>query len=571
MAEETFEYPVYVSRESGNSKPLLLFSAKATEIDRWVGVPQRRRLSDSETVGWQREENIARLRELAQFFSDERNVVQNPLLGALQDPLAVDFKEDPARPNFGHLTIRAQPADSLTLLDALERVCQRLEQRVPALQEHPLDQDRRRAILDQAREQNEGWRAYFPDEEEDVDQEESMSENLSATPEAEEQPVDLTSVLLVEETQILDFYQELKVRASILQEMLPEQRPDTLVGFNIDAMLSYLRPVVLVDGQHRLHGAVYAAQNFAGTQEGMDLAAEEINRGVDPDLANRSVLESKARSLPISLLLDPSPSEHVFQFVVVNQKATPMQPALLGTIVSTSLSKEETDPVADRLRRAGIPFDDSQAVAFMTRSTDSPFKGLVQTGIGGDVSGLLNWTVLKSLTAIFRELKGGKLFGQSVDFADLWRRRLLEDSSLVSAGQTIEEKQRIWQAVDGPWRDVAIRFFWGIRTRFGDDDPNAHNAWGNTKSNLYNKIHLTILSADYFQFLTDRDITLNSVDDVTETMDSWLQGVNPQYFNRDWRVGLKKDEKAVRERWAKVWVDYRKDPERLPRVENYKP
>ncbi|WHM36020.1 hypothetical protein [Streptomyces sp. BPTC-684] len=570
MTEEIFEYPVYVSRESGTSKPLLLFSAKATDIDRWVGVPQRRRLSDSETVGWQREESRARLRELAHFFSDERNVVQNPLLGALQDPLAVTFVEDPQHPNFGHLTIRSRSVDGLTLLDALERVCHRLEERVPALREHPLDLDRRRAILDQARDQNEGWHTQFSDEE-DTDQEELAPEDLSSDSETVEQSVDLTSVLLVEETQILDFYQELKIRASILREMVPEQRPDTLAGFSIDAMLSYLRPIVLVDGQHRLHGAVYAAQNFTRTQEGMELAAEGINRGEDPDLTNRKVLELKARSLPISLLLDPSPSEHVFQFVVVNQKATPMQPALLGTIVSTSLSKEETEPVADRLRRAGIPFDDSQAVAYMTRSSDSPFKGLVQTGIGGDASGLLKWTVLKSLTAIFRELKGGKLFGQSVDFADLWRRKLLEDSEFVSAGQTLESKQIIWQAADGPWRDVAIKFFWEIRTRFGDDDQNSHNAWGNTNSNLYNKIHLTILSADYFQFLTDRDLTLSSVADVTETMDSWLQGVNLQYFNRDWRVGLKKDQKAVRERWAKVWVEYRKDPERLPRVENYKP
>ncbi|MFB6931235.1 hypothetical protein ACFCXR_40450, partial [Streptomyces noursei] len=302
-----------------------------------------------------------------------------------------------------------------------------------------------------------------------------------------------------------------------------------------------------------------------------DLTTVEVDSGTEPDLAHRRVLESKARFLPISLLLDSSPSEHVFQFVVVNQKATPMQPALLGTIVSTSLSKEETEPVADRLRRAGIPFDDSQAVAYMTRSSKSPFMGLVQTGIGGDASNLLKWTVLKSLTSIFRELKGGKIFGGTVDFADVWRRKYFESSDLVSAGTSLEEKYSIWKAPDGPWRDVAIRFFWEIRDRFGDDDQNAHNAWGSTTSNLYNKIHLTILAADYFQFLTERKMTLNSIEDVNSTVQSWLEDVNNQYFNRDWRVGLKKDQRAVREKWAKVWVEYRKDPERLPRVENYTP
>ncbi|MFJ2764651.1 ParB N-terminal domain-containing protein [Streptomyces prasinus] len=570
MAEEEFEYPVYVSQETASSKPLLLFSAKATDIDRWVGVPQRRRLSDSETVGWQREENQGRLRELAKFFSEERNVVQNPLLGALQDPAAVSFTPNSEQPKFGTLTIRTESVENLTLLDALDRVCARLEERVPALREQQIDAARRRRILDQARQQSESVQQHFPEEEES-DQEDSEGDSFPVDVEATDPASDLASALLIEETQILDFYLELKIRASILREMPSPHRPDNLAGFTIGALLSYLRPVVLVDGQHRLHGAVRAAEDFANSKQGMELATAEVDSGAEPDLAHRRALESKARFLPVSLLLDSSPSEHVFQFVVVNQKATPMQPALLGTIVSTSLSKEETEPVADRLRRAGIPFDDSQAVAYMTRSSESPFMGLVQTGIGGDASNLLKWTVLKSLTSIFRELKGGKIFGGTVDFADVWRRKHFESSNLVSTGTTLEEKYNIWKAPDGPWRDVAIRFFWEIRDRFGDDDQNAHNAWGSTTSNLYNKIHLTILTADYFQFLTERKITLNSIEDVNSTVQSWLEDVNNQYFNRDWRVGLKKDQRAVREKWAKVWVEYRKDPERLPRVENYTP
>ena len=67
------------------------------------------------------------------------------------------------------------------------------------------------------------------------------------------------------------------------------------------------------------------------------------------------MLASCSRRLPISLLLDDSPEEHVFQFVVVNQKATPIGRALLGTIVSTSLTAEELDKVAQRLTQAGIP------------------------------------------------------------------------------------------------------------------------------------------------------------------------------------------------------------------------
>ncbi|MFB6930810.1 hypothetical protein ACFCXR_38220, partial [Streptomyces noursei] len=177
MPEEKFEYPVYVSQETASSKPLLLFSAKATDIDRWVGVPQRRRLSDSETVGWQREENQGRLRELAKFFSEERNVVQNPLLGALQDPTAVSFTPNSEQPKFGTLTIRTESVENLTLLDALDRVCARLEERVPALREQQIDAARRRIILDQARQQSESVQQHFPEEEES-DQEDSEGDSF---------------------------------------------------------------------------------------------------------------------------------------------------------------------------------------------------------------------------------------------------------------------------------------------------------------------------------------------------------------------------------------------------------
>lgn len=78
--------------------------------------------------------------------------------------------------------------------------------------------------------------------------------------------------------------------------------------------------------------------------------------------------------------MESLPAEHVFQFVVVNQKATPIGRALLGTIVSTSLSAEELEGVSARLEAAGIPLEDPQAIAFLTRHPDSPFKDLVEKG-----------------------------------------------------------------------------------------------------------------------------------------------------------------------------------------------
>jgi|SRR5579875_945107 len=567
MAVRTYKYPAYCMTQTSSSKPLLFFSAPALEIADWSGIPQRGRLDGGETVGFQRQENEARVRELAGFFDEPRNVVQNPLLCAVQVENSVTFTASQANQEFGQLEITAEKLTALTLLELIKKVIAGLESRMPSLAAQEIDQARLVEIIRRARETHE------------IISDEDTGVGASAFDDAEgeagvddDTAGDMASVLLTEETQLVDFYQELRVRADVLSRLSEDADPDELLGFTKDAMISYLRPVVLVDGQHRLRGAVASAEMAADSPSGREKVRVAIDRGVSAEEAEATIVASHARNLPVSLLLDSSPSEHVFQFIVVNQKATPMGKALLGTIVSTSLSRDEMEPVAQRLRNAKIKLEDSQAVAYLTRADGSPFKGLVQTGVVGDQAGHLQWSVLKGLTLIFRELRGGRLYHQTVDYAAKWRRRELIESALVAEGSDSAEKYKIWSEPDGPWRDIFIRFFTLIRGRFSDDDPEAPNVWGHTSSNLYNKISLTILAADYFQFLDDRRRTLNSIDDVDETFAEWLEGVNNAYFARDWRMGsLKKDQGPVQKRWAATWFEYRKDPERLPRVENYRP
>jgi hypothetical protein len=338
-------------------------------------------------------------------------------------------------------------------------------------------------------------------------------------------------------------------------------------------MLAYLHPVVLVDGQHRLAGAVAAAKSTLDTDDADQLLLDAYEAGEDPDASRVRLLRERSPRLPVSLLMDGSPSEHVFQFVVVNQKATPMGKALLGTIVSTSLGRDEIRPVADRLTAAGIRLEDSQAVAYLTRADESPFQGLVQTGISGDNPKHIQWPVLQGIVKIFRELHGGKLYGFSLDYANMWKRDFLPDSNLVQNTVDPDMGFKQWSQPDGPWRDVFIRFFSIIRDRFGDPaDMEAYNSWGNTHKNLFNKVSLTILSADYFEYLHTRRETLDAIDNVDRTVDDWLAGVNVTYFNRPWPMeNLKKDTATVREKWAKLWWEYRKNPQAgLPKVTQYK-
>lgn len=569
MTTKTYRYAAYRMLQTPNSKPLILFGAAAPQVGRWVGIPQRGRLDGGETVGFQRQENEGRVRELAGFFAEPRNVVQNALLCALQDATKVTFTPSGRGSSFGELEIEAEDLSQLTLLGLINRVIARLTARVPSLESQPIDPSRQAEILRRASEVHE---LVGSDDEEDYENDDAGEAEEGGEPAGDESDGDVADVLLTDETQLVDFYQELRTRAEALGRLPDGTDPEEFLGFTKDAMISYLQPIVLVDGQHRLRGAIKAAEDAANSEAGREAVRQAMDGGASAEDAAAQLIAANSRELPVSLLLDDSPSEHVFQFVVVNQKATPMGKALLGTIVSTSLSKDELQPVADRLRNAGIHLEDSQAVAYLTRATESPFRGYVQTGVVGDSGSHLQWTVLKSLTAIFRELRGGKLYHQTVDYADKWRRRQLGDSALVADGSDADEQYALWSAPDGPWRSVFIRFFTLIRDRFGDVDPNAHNAWGNTESNLFNKVSLTILAADYFQFLCDGAQTLNSVDDVDSTVASWLDEVNNTYFARDWRLGgLKKDQAPVRKAWASTWFEYRKDPTRLPRTENYRP
>ncbi|ECD0982532.1 hypothetical protein EVH44_23670, partial [Salmonella enterica subsp. enterica serovar Newport] len=70
---------------------------------------------------------------------------------------------------------------------------------------------------------------------------------------------------------------------------------------------------------------------------------------------------------------------------------------------------------------------------------------------------------MRSLITIFKDLKGGKFFSDEnrIDYADLWKRRYLEASELISEN----DKFSTWSAEEGVWRDVFINFWTCIRDK----------------------------------------------------------------------------------------------------------
>ncbi|MGW8951528.1 hypothetical protein [Streptomyces sp. NPDC055709] len=565
MSDVIRTYEAFRTRQTPQSKPLILFSAPAVEIEKWAGVPQRRRLAEEETSGFQREENRARVRELTEFFSDHRNVTQNPLLGALQDDANVEFIElQPGSP-FGKLKISYEDYSKVPMIELLRRLVARLEERVDILGDCVVDEDRVAVLLER---ENLRLNAGASDEDGEAGSQDDDAEMASEDESSTDDTDDAATVMLAEETHLVDFYTELRGRIRILEHLGIEDS-DEVQGFTKEALLGYLKPVVLVDGQHRLRGAVVSANEVLKTPEGKDYIIKAVASDVDPLHAEQQLIRESSRQLPFSLLMDDSPSEHVFQFVVVNQKAIPMGKALLGTIVSTSLSRDELQSVAQRLRDAGIKLEDSQAVAYLTRAEESPFRGLVQTGMEGDRTDLLQWSVLQSLVSIFRELRGGRPYHGKQDYARAWKDYYFPQCGLVSQGSD-KEREEEWSRPDGPWRDVFIQFYTRIRDYFGDPvDTDTFNGWGSTaKSNLFNKISLTILACDYFDYIYTQGEPIASLEDFSRTLDEWLKSgrVSSSYFNRDWQLGrVKKDQRVVKILWSQNWHEYRKVPTTLPK------
>jgi hypothetical protein len=555
-------YPAIRFKQADDGKPMAMFAAPASEIVLWSGVVQRKRLDDhDETIGFQRVENASRVRDLSKFMEDEHNVIQNPLLCAAQDLESCVFEPLEGDGDVGHIHLEWSDLSQVPILELLERLQSRLESRLPQLageKPPPATIARLRSLGASA----------------DVDEEQAVAPDDEEVGEgADSSPLDSEVALFDEETHLKEFWEEVAARVVLLREVgSDEQGRDSFLGFSREAIRSYLQPVLIVDGQHRLAGAVRVAEHRANeTDEGRAASERLIAEGVDAARAEAEVLARCSRRLPISLLLDDSPEEHVFQFVVVNQKATPIGRALLGTIVSTSLTADELDKVAQRLTQAGIPLESARAIAAVTRDPASPFFNLVQRGLMDEGADLLPWSVMASLVSVFRDLKNGQLFGGRVDYADKWKRNLLGDSKIVS-GSDLEEKYEQWCRQDGAWRDC-FRVFWSsVRSHLGSDDRSSGNYWGSPRnSNLFNKVSLMILTADFFQFLTDRDEVINSTQEVERHVERWLQDVRPEYFARDWRLeGIKKDNPGIRKQWARLWVEYRKDPQRLIRVDQFR-
>jgi hypothetical protein len=239
-----FSYRCAVVRQSGGGKDILLFSASAIEIERWIGIPQRLSLSGTETAGFQRTVSKPREEALRKFFAEPKNVIQNPLLCAIRQApgCRVTYTPD-ADARAGEVVVELDDFESMTLAQLLSAARTYLESRVPDLASRPepteLIAEFESELVTDPGLLCDADRGAQSDEQEDAE------DGPSGEP-AEE--------ALFDESQISSFWDQLKAREKIAAKFA-QTPPEELLGFSRKMLISYLRPIILVDGQAKLQSS----------------------------------------------------------------------------------------------------------------------------------------------------------------------------------------------------------------------------------------------------------------------------------------------------------------------------
>jgi hypothetical protein len=142
------------------------------------------------------------------------------------------------------------------------------------------------------------------------------------------------------------------------------------------------KPGFIIDGQHRVLGA--------------------------KDVVTHDVV------LPVVLIPDLPVAEQVFHFYVLNNKAVPLKKTALRATVSTSLSSEEIRTLFTRMDQAGIQVAEAQWTRQVEDHADSPFRALIDFGLGGQDAFISENVMFQVVKAFMRPGKKYSALGAGV-------------------------------------------------------------------------------------------------------------------------------------------------------------
>jgi hypothetical protein len=568
----TFEYAAirYSQLPScGDQSTIICLVAPCDEILTWAGIPRKAEAvasdEEEETAyirlhGYQRESNRIRVEKLVEFYQNPQNVIPTSILLARRFSNLVEFEATGTDLDFGSVSAtpgllritsnvdRDAPFEML-----LQMLCDVLQQRHAELTPTLVDD----ALVDR-------YQALFAATEfrglvQPIASEEvASSERDAAESSMDEGDEDEGNQAAVNpynpDSHVVDFYTEILLRMRLCQRIPPLNSRQEILGLTRATVLDYLAPVTVVDGQHRLLGALASldalTESYLGSPSAHELYASGAKSGAELE---REFRRSNRRVFSATLMLGDNWVEHVFQFVVVNQKVNKINNALLSSIISTSLTAKEIDTIQNRLEAAGIPTDDYRIMGRLINDRTSPFSGCVKQGFAADAANeriKLDYSVLNTLAKHFRMLSLRPIDRRgpgAINAPRLWRDQHLKRSPYFASHEaaTLLAGNDVWEhPVRGLWLDVFVDFWRIARARLADDQ-NPLARWADpNESNLFNGATMGTIEADFFEFLFEKEIVPNDATDFRAAMDRYFMRMQSAFFGRPWAIQGKRVDRA---------------------------
>jgi hypothetical protein len=452
MVDLQYEYVAHRFQPRGGSdQSLLLFVAPATEIRTWAGVPRK---AFDYQHGFQRTLNPGRVNEVVQFFrEDPKNISPTSIVVGFTGAVTTEPLSGEASGSIETVRIRVTVPDfAQTALDELaDQALAELRRRLPEHVVMEIDDNAEEAFAEAIKLQNE----EAVDEAFGIESESAVEIEIES--EAEER------------SYLADFYaQLLGYRRKLLE--WPEE------GELREILYSLLKPAIIVDGQHRVFGGAAAEENML---------------------------------FAICAIPQSSWAENVYQFVVINQKAKPIKPAFLSSIIATSLSTDEIASVYNRLRSSKIDVDRAEVMNRINTETRSPFKDMIDFEVEGS-PGFLQFPGMARLAR---------------DFQNLPRSHAI----LLSDGT--------WNSVDEDWIAHFFAFWTGVRDYFDKADPRLWSKpSADNPNNLLKIVTLQELQGLMFDNWADsRMIRLKVVAETAEKAKMFWADFPATFFTDEWR------------------------------------
>jgi len=472
----TYRYLGRIFKQREDGPETVQFLAPAEDVEDWGGVPQK---SSKFMKGFQRAEIRPHLNAISEFFEGKRNISPTAVVVAFK-PDKVRIKRITANYDIEIGDVEEIGGPVLLEVD-YDDLSEKSISELAGLVFTELGGDKYRdqllsddSVLQPSNsEDDEGFTQNEPGEDLGGGNDE-LNEGI-----IDDEVVEDTEIS-VHESQLNDFLRFLLNRDALKE--VENEDPDKL-----RSMLSnLLKPATIVDGQHRTKGAANLERKIPFTVVG---------------------------------LVNTEWAEQVFQFVIINQKAKPIDTAFLTAIISASLSPSDIDALKERLENAKVDLANSTIINLVNFSPASPFKGLIDLKVQ-EATGSLGYAGMLTLANRFRTLRTHE--PNRIKFKHFFESVFASHTP----GGNYLERSATWR--ENEW----FKYFVG----FWDEVENQYTDLWEPGTNLFKIVTLQELQNLFLSWLFDRSEAVEGIGDFRNKVTIFLGNLKSNFFEKEWKL-----------------------------------